>query len=217
VLVELVAKHRSLTHFEVLSIPTDASPAAIKSAYFKLAKDFHPDTVPPEAPEVLAKAKADVFARIGEAHRVLTDPNLRAEYLLELQSGGPDKVDVSMILQAEELFQKGKLLIQARKYPEAIKMFDEVITITPDDAEVYSWRGYAKFFTFQDRKQGLVEAMKDVTHCLKRNANVVAAFYHQGMMNKICGDIAAAKKHFQQAVRMDSKHLEAQRELRALK
>lgn len=205
-------------HFEVLAVTKEAPANAVKIAYFKLAKDHHPDTVPPGAPEALQKLKADIFARIGEAHRTLSDENLKKDYLLELESGGAgEKIDVSKLLQAEEFFQKGKILIQARKYPEAFKMFDDCIGLTPDDAEVYTWRGYARFFTFPDKKVGLVEAMKDVTNCLKRNPNVVAAHFHQGMMNKILGDVAAAKKHFQATVKLDPKHIDAQRELRMMK
>ncbi len=217
-LADVLAKMKSQNHFEVLAVTKDAPANAVKVAYFKLAKDYHPDTVPPGAPEALAKAKADIFARVGDAHRTLSDENLRKEYVAELEAGGGgEKVDVGKFLQADEFFQKGKILIQARKYADALKMFDDCIKIMPDDAEVYSWRGYAKFFTFPDKKLGLVEAMKDVTTCLKRNPNIVAAHFHQGMMHRILGDNATAKKHFNATVKLDPKHIDAQRELRMLK
>lgn len=217
-LTDLQATMAKQNHFELLAVTKDSPPNAVKVAYFKLAKDHHPDTVPPGAPEALHKLKADIFARIGEAHRTLSDEGLKKNYLEELESGGAEKIDVSKLLQAEEFFQKGKILIQARKYPEALKMFDDCIALTPEgDAEAYTWRGYARFFTFPDKKAGLVEAMKDVTNCLKRNPNVVAAYFHQGMMNKILGDMAAAKKHFQATVKLDPKHIDAQRELRMMK
>ncbi|MBL8934112.1 MAG: DnaJ domain-containing protein [Archangium sp.] len=217
-LTDLLATMKKQNHFEVLNVTKDSPPNAVKVAYFKLAKDHHPDTVPPGAPDALQKLKADIFARIGEAHRTLSDENLKKDYLVELESGGGEKIDVSKLLQAEEFFQKGKILIQARKYPEALKMFDDCIALTPEgDPEAYTWRGYARFFTFPDKKAGLVEAMKDVTNCLKRNPNVVAAHFHQGMMNKILGDMAAAKKHFQATVKLDPKHIDAQRELRMMK
>ncbi|MBM4779000.1 MAG: DnaJ domain-containing protein [Archangiaceae bacterium] len=218
-LTDLLATMKKQNHFEVLAVTKDSPASAVKVAYFKLAKDHHPDTVPAGAPEALHKLKVDIFARIGEAHRTLSDENLKKEYVAELESGGAgEKIDVSKLLQAEEYFQKGKILIQARKYPEAFKMFDDAIALTPEgDPEAYTWRGYARFFTFPDKKAGLVEAMKDVTNCLKRNPNVVAAHFHQGMMHKILGDMAAAKKHFQATVKLDPKHIDAQRELRMMK
>jgi hypothetical protein len=217
-LSDVLAKMKGQNHFEVLSLTKDSPANAVKIAYFKLAKDYHPDTVPPGAPAALSKVKADIFARIGEANRTLSDENLRKDYLAELEHGGTgEKVDVSKLLQAEEFFQKGKILVNARKFPEAVKMLDDAIALTPDDAEAYAWRGYARFYTFPDKKVGLAEAMKDIQNCLKRNPNIVPAHYFQGMMNKVLGDLAAAKKHFNATVKLDPKHIDAQRELRMMK
>lgn len=217
-LTDVLAKMKTQTHFEVLALTKDSPANAVKIAYFKLAKDYHPDTVPPGAPAALSKVKADIFARIGDANRTLADENLRKEYLAELEHGGTgEKVDVSKLLQAEEYFQKGKILVNARKFPEAVKMLDDAIALVPDDAEVYAWRGYARFYTFPDKKAGFTEAMKDIQSCLKRNPNIVPAHFFQGMMNKVLGDVAAAKKHFSATVKLDPKHIDAQRELRMMK
>ncbi|MBL8918974.1 MAG: DnaJ domain-containing protein [Myxococcaceae bacterium] len=217
-LTDVLAKMKSQTHFEVLALTKDSPANAVKVAYFRLAKDYHPDTVPPGAPAALSKVKADIFARIGDANRTLADENLRKEYLAELEHGGTgEKVDVSKLLQAEEFFQKGKLLVGARKFAEAVKMLDDSIALMPDDAEAYAWRGYARFFTFTDKKAGLAEAMKDLQSCLKRNQNIVSAHFFQGMMHKLVGDLAAAKKHFNATVKLDPKHIDAQRELRMMK
>ncbi|MDX2008662.1 MAG: DnaJ domain-containing protein [Myxococcaceae bacterium] len=217
-LQDLALKMKSQNHFEVLAVTREAPANAVKIAYFKLAKDYHPDTVPPGAPEALSKAKADVFARIGDAHRTLSDESLKKDYIAELDAGGAgEKIDISKLLAAEELFQKGKLLVQARKFPEAVKLFDEAIAANAEEPEFSAWRGYARFFTFPDKKVGQTEAMKDITNCLKRNPNIVAAHFFQGMMAKLLGDLPAAKKHFNQTVKLDPKHIDAQRELRMMK
>lgn len=217
-LLDLAVKMKGQNHFEVLGVNRDAQASQVKVAYFKFAKDFHPDTVPPGAPEALSKAKADIFARVGEAHRTLSDEKLRAEYVAELDAGGAgEKIDVSKFLQAEEFFQKGKILVQARKFAEALKLFDESIALIADDAEPYAWRGYARFFSATDKKAILPQAMKDITECTKRNPNIAQASFFQGMMHKVLGDLVQAKKHFAQTVKLDPKHIDAQRELRLMK
>jgi curved DNA-binding protein CbpA len=214
----LFEQMKKQTYFEVLGLKKDADVSAVKAAYFKLAKSYHPDTVGPGTPEAVAKVKADIFALVGEANRVLSDPKLRSDYLAELDAGGTgEKVDVSAIFQAEELFQKGCILVKARKYADAVKMLDDAIKANAEEGEYYVWRGYAKFFGFSDRKLGQSEAMKDITYGLKKNPNVAAAQYFIGMMAKLNGDLALAKKSFQQCVKMDPQHIDAQRELRMMK
>jgi len=154
---------------------------------------------------------------LSDAERALSDDKARAEYLEEVKSGNAgEKVDIAQILAAEEKFQKGQILVKARKFPEAVKMLDEAIKAS-DEAEYFAWRGYAKFFTFPDKKQGFTEATKDLNVCLKRNDKVSALWYFQGHIAKLLGDNAAAKKHFQRCVQLNPEHIDAQRELRMLK
>jgi hypothetical protein len=217
-LTELAEAMKKQNHFEVLALTKEAPPNAVKVAYLKAARDFHPDTVPQGAPEALAKLKADIFARIGDANRTLSDEKLRKDYVEALEYGGSgEKVDVGKLLQAEEFFQKGRILVQARKFPEAVKMLSDAIAGNPDEAEFYAWRGWATFFTMPDKKQSHPEAMKDIINCLKRNPKIAAAHYFQGAMLKILGDGAGAMKHFRETVALDPKHIDAQRELRTKK
>ncbi|MBX7100268.1 MAG: J domain-containing protein, partial [Myxococcaceae bacterium] len=204
-------------HFEVLGLTQTADGAQAKSAYFKLARTYHPDTVPGDAPPEYAKLKADIFARIGEAQRTLTDDKLRAEYVELLKSGGADQVDVAKILAAEELFNRATILVKARKFAEAVKVLDEVIAAMPDEGEYYAWRGYAKFFAAVDKRAAHPVAMADINLCLKRNDKVAQAWYFQGHMAKVLNDLSGAKRHFQRCVALNPNHLDAQRELRLMK
>ncbi|MFZ5471416.1 MAG: DnaJ domain-containing protein [Myxococcota bacterium] len=213
----VAAKTAEQNHFELLGLKENADGSAVKIAYFKLAKLYHPDTVAADAPPELGKLKADLFARIGEAYRVLSDGAARAEYVENLKAGGGDGVDVAQILAAEETFQKACILVKARKFADAVKMLDEAIQMNADEGEFYAWRGYAKFFTFPDKKAGHAEAMKDLGVCLKKNARCAAAHYFQGQMDKLLGDLTSAKRHFQQCLDLQPNHIDAQRELRLMK
>ena len=217
-LSDLLQQMRKQNHFEVLNISKEADNSQVKIAYFKLAKIYHPDTVPGGTAEVIVKLKADIFARVGDAHRTLTDPKLRADYVAELAAGGTgEKVDISKILAAEELFQKGTILVKARKFTEAVKMLTDAINASDVEAEYYAWRGWAKFFLYPDKKEGQVEAMKDIAICLKKNPNVAVVYYFQGFMAKVLGDLASAKTNFAKTVQLDPRHIDAQRELRMMK
>ncbi len=205
-------------YFEVLGLKRDADANAVKIAYLKAARSYHPDTVAPGSPEALAKAKADIFALIGEANRTLSDAVLRADYVAELDAGGTgSKVDVEKILRAEEVFQKGRIMMQNRKYAEGLKLFEEAVTCNEDEAEFYAWRGYAKYLSATDRKASGTVAMKDLQHCISKNPNVATAYYFMGFIQKANGDEKNALANFKKTVALDPKHIDAQREVRSSK
>jgi molecular chaperone DnaJ len=60
--------------YAILGVPPDADDAAIKKAYRKLARKYHPDQ---NQGDVAAEQR---FKEIGEAHSVLSDPEQRREY-----------------------------------------------------------------------------------------------------------------------------------------
>ena len=63
-------------YYEILGIPRDASPEAVKKAYRGLALKWHPD----RHQGAQRDAAEERFKRIAEAHEVLSDPEKRARY-----------------------------------------------------------------------------------------------------------------------------------------
>ncbi len=64
----------TMDYYKVLGLERGATPEAIKSAYRKLARKYHPDLNPKDAG---AKKK---FQEINEANEVLSDPGSRKKY-----------------------------------------------------------------------------------------------------------------------------------------
>lgn len=62
------------SYYEILGVPKTASADEIKSAYKKLAKQYHPDLNPNN------EAAAEKFKEISEAYETLGNPQKRAEY-----------------------------------------------------------------------------------------------------------------------------------------
>ena len=70
--------------YAILGVPQDADDAAIKKAYRKLARKYHPDQNPGDV------AAEQRFKDIGEANSVLSDPEKRREYdaIRQMTRGG---------------------------------------------------------------------------------------------------------------------------------
>src|SRR5689334_3080040 len=60
--------------YEVLGVAKDASPSDIKKAYYRLAKEHHPDRNPGD------KVAEDRFKEAASAYQVLSDEEQRARY-----------------------------------------------------------------------------------------------------------------------------------------
>jgi hypothetical protein len=65
---------RPITYYDVFDLDRDATPDEIKAAYYKLAREYHPD-VASDDPDVTQK-----FALISQAYRILSDPQRRHQY-----------------------------------------------------------------------------------------------------------------------------------------
>ena len=61
-------------YYEVLGVGKDADAGTLKRAYYKLAKQYHPDTNPGD------KVAEEKFKEANEAYEVLSDPDKRAKY-----------------------------------------------------------------------------------------------------------------------------------------
>jgi curved DNA-binding protein CbpA len=79
-ILELFDTLEARTHYELLQLPTDADKKRVKSAYYAIAPEYHPDKYfRKRLGPYKAKIEA-IFARFTLAHDVLTSKQRRAEY-----------------------------------------------------------------------------------------------------------------------------------------
>src|SRR5690606_39022129 len=122
-------------HYEVLGIDRTAPIATIRSAFFQLARIWHPDRLPPE----LADLKSQVtraFAAMGEAHQTLSDERKRAEYdrLLE-EVPNSEQAQVATILDAAAAFQRAEVLMKKKDYKHALQEATKAYELGPSQAD----------------------------------------------------------------------------------
>jgi len=80
---ELVAMHKKIggSAFELLGIESSASDLQITQARRKRAKRFSPDLLMSQLPDDLLEKARELMAAINQAAEMLSDPELRAEYV----------------------------------------------------------------------------------------------------------------------------------------
>jgi tetratricopeptide (TPR) repeat protein len=180
-----------------------------------LAKELHPDTVTDPGQGTLREVKERLFARINDASHVLSDDTRRKEYEEELD-GKASSVDVARIFAAEENFQRGEILIKARKYKEGLALVEKAISMNAEEAEFYAWRGYARFLISGDRKAVFEETAGDCKKAIKMQEKCTPAHLFLGHMAKALGDLKLAARCYERVLQLEPNHVEAQRELRLM-
>lgn len=87
-----------LDYYQVLELAPDAPTSAIRAAYHKTSRRFHPDAHR-DAPPALQQQVAQIAKRIAEAYSVLRDPRRRQVYDRQLAG---DRARVRMPLAEAE-------------------------------------------------------------------------------------------------------------------
>jgi curved DNA-binding protein CbpA len=71
---------QAATYYEILGVSRRARPDRVRSAYRRLAQQYHPDKMPGNA------NAQHVMAAVNEAYAVLSDPDRRARYDERIES-----------------------------------------------------------------------------------------------------------------------------------
>lgn len=77
----------NLSYYHLLDVPHTASREAINEAYYRRASKMHPDRHRYQTDPSRKQALVRLYARFGEAFRVLRSPTLRQAYDVELATG----------------------------------------------------------------------------------------------------------------------------------
>ncbi len=77
---DLSARHEDLDHYAILGVPRSAEKKVIREAYFRLSKQFHPDTLYGKELGSYKVKMERVFKRLTEAYEVLGKKKRRGPY-----------------------------------------------------------------------------------------------------------------------------------------
>jgi len=139
----LAAGLSKLDHYAVLDLDAEANTAAIKKAYFKAAKRYHPDSLARKGLPGLEEKAARVFGRVSEAFEILSDPDKKAAY--DRGTNGEPEIDTARLAQAETSFRKGEILIKMGNFLGALEYLQPAVELWPDEPAYRSALGWALY------------------------------------------------------------------------
>jgi curved DNA-binding protein CbpA len=128
-----------IDYYEVLRIWPTADTAAIKKAYFKLAKLHHPDVVGGEQ-----NNDGVDFKLINEAFAVLSDPVKRREFdeHLKRNSGTVIERKEADRRSAQLAFEQARTAMKNNRYDKAVVLLKSAIKYDENNPAYHSWYGF---------------------------------------------------------------------------
>ncbi|MBW1808769.1 MAG: response regulator [Deltaproteobacteria bacterium] len=217
-LAEKAVEMKKQDYFEVLGVSKNASRAEIKKAYFSLAKQYHPDRISGSASAEIRNLADEIFDLISSAHDVLSDDTRREQYVEELTSGEKRDVssEVSKILSAEGLFQKGEIALRKREYGEAKSLFEEAANLCPEEGEFHAYLGWAMFQSDPKNEEAVRKSRDQLNQAISLNPKVDKAYLFLGYIYKAMNYREMAEHEFEKAIQCNPDCTEALRELRLI-
>jgi tetratricopeptide (TPR) repeat protein len=201
---EILAKLEDLAdleHYAVLGVDADANSGAIKRAYLKAAKRYHPDSLARLALQDMKVQASEVFARIAEAYEVLSDSDKRAQYDDSLLDDGP-AIDAAVIAQAETFYRKGQILLGMGDFRGALEYLKNAVEIWPEENAYQSDLGWAYYKKSPSEPE---PARLHLEHALELNPSDPVGHFRLGLVLRALGETDSAQSYLARAKNLDPK------------
>lgn len=207
------AARGSADYYELLGVAPDAIPSVVQAAFFQLAKRWHPDRLGPDLADVRDLA-TKVFARMSEAHQVLSDPSRRKEYDALRKDGGgsaEEQEQVQRVVRAATAYQKAEVLIKRGNNAGALEEARKAVELDPSQAD------YIALLAWVESTQlnaNLEELLTRIEKAQRMEPNNTRIRWYRGSLLKRLGKNGKAVGDFRFIVENDPRHVDAQREIR---
>lgn len=193
-------------YFEALGLPRGASEEAVRAAYFRLAKLWHPDRLPADLALYRDEA-ATVFAYLTHAHQVLTDAEQRKQYLATNAPLVETRPRAQVIREIDALLARHDW---TNAEMEATALRDA----NPDDADAVAFVAWIGVKGGEASEDALRAAITQLDRAIYGDRYCDRAYWYRGVLHKRLKNDQAAHRDFVRVVQLDPKHVDAQREVR---
>ncbi len=225
--MEVYLRHRKQDAFDLLGLAETASLEEIQESYLAFSRRFAPWQF--RGPELasLAEKAEDVFLAGGAAFGELCDAErrnalIRRRATLREQrkrQPDPDRFAIkSDLLDPERQFKKGKALMKAGRYKEAVDQLQFAYDCDPQNT---TYRAELAYCRFLDSPGAEAEgALAELRETLRIDPECGLAFFYVGDVHAELGNVKEAEEHLQKAIKMmapDRRPIESLKALQAKK
>jgi DnaJ-domain-containing protein 1 len=212
--VEVIDKEN---FFVVLGLAEDSPPDALQTAYFALAKQWHPDRLPAELADVKELA-AKCFARMSEAFQTLSDSERRSQYMAALNNNtasADEQAQVQQVLEAAMDYQKAEVFLRKRDLAEAEAHSKRAFTNDPEQPEYAAlWAWITVLMREKSGSKDYADPLRVLTTAIDREPACERAYHYRALVLQKQNKPGEAIRDFRKALELNPRNIEAAREVR---
>lgn len=208
----------------MLGVSPETPAAELQTAYFALAKVWHPDRIKGD----LADAKplvAKVFARITEAHKTLSDPAKRLEYIESRKGGAPPKDEHELVARAVDAaleFQKAEVLLKKNDLAGAEALARKAAQADPEQPDYQTllvWIQAQRRGNPPPLREGATtgfydDLIKSLDAVIAKEPRFERALFYRATLLKRSGRAEKALNDFRLVAEINPRNIDAAREVR---
>ncbi|MCA1576286.1 MAG: DnaJ domain-containing protein [Acidobacteria bacterium] len=226
------------THYDVLGVSKESSPAQMKTKYYELARRYHPDRFRRSEPSLVSRLES-AFARITQAYETLRDDNLRANYDAKLKArhkaqqlaeaaapkttapattpdaktGSAAHSGLSVAERAERQFKEGLEALELGQRKVAVGLFAAAANAVPKEARYHAY--YGRLLAEHEQTRRAAEA--ELQAAIKLDPQNGEYRVMLAQLYRDLGLMLRARGEAERAVEVDPNNAKARDLLRALK
>jgi curved DNA-binding protein CbpA len=203
-------------YFEMLGLDKKASASDAKVEFFKAAKEWHPDRLPPELAPLRPFVEV-IFGYLNEAHKVLSDEEQRIAYQRTVREGGGTPAAerlMQQILDSAIAYERVQVFARKHHIDEALELLTRILAMTKDEPDYHAMHGWLLMHKFPGADAPIAKIVEALDRAIELHPAHEKAQLYKAQLLKRQGKHAEALKHFKKVVATNPNNLEAAREVR---
>jgi curved DNA-binding protein CbpA len=206
----------SIDNYSFLGVEKSATLNEIKKAYYKAAKEFHPDRHSYIASAALKDRLNAIFSHLTKVYKILSDPRIRIQYDMSLSVGHSTEQDTGARINNTDMarakFREGKDAFNNGLYAEAKRLFEQAIYL---DSSVPSYFFFLGIIFKKEKK--ISEAGRIFGQAVKLDPSNPDYLAELGHIYLELGYKLRAKSAFEKALKINPSHQKAAEGLQRMK
>ena len=197
----------------------DADTGVIRTAYFELAKQYHPDRFNGE-PAAIRRVVQRIFARLSEASETLANEHSRQEYIDYTILGKKTPEQAAMdrarvIMEAEACFKTGVRLLAQGQLTGAHEQFSRAYHGYGEEDDYACYFGYTSWQLKHEKdREAAEEGEQLIRNVIQKRPKHPLPLHLLGKIARTREDHEFARELFKRVVRLEPSNAQALNDLR---